>query len=93
MSVSSIDRLEERLNYFIEQFKDIKTKYTELLAQNRELQSKLEDREQLIQQLEQKIEQYKQHSVETSQVREREEIIRNKIANLLEKLDKLESML
>ena len=93
MSTSSIDRLEQRINQFLERFQALKEKAARLQEENRELKALLEDREKTIARLESRMAVVQAESSQTQEAKAREEALRRKVAELLEKLDALESVL
>jgi len=93
MSTSSIDRLEQRINQFLERFQALREKVTQLQNENAELKALLEDREKTIASLESRIAAARAESEQSQEAREREAALRRKVAELLEKLDALESVL
>ncbi len=92
MDLSNIELLEEKINQIVPQMKLLKDKNQELEQENLEMKSMLADRDKLIESFEINIDQLKLQSQDSSQFQEREEQIKEKITNMLEKLDQFESM-
>ncbi|HDL17902.1 MAG TPA: hypothetical protein ENH29_02490 [Bacteroidetes bacterium] len=92
MNLSNIERLEEKINHIVQQMQTLKERNRELEQRNIEFSSMLEDRNRLIQANEAEIDHLKQQMQNSLQFQEQEERIKQKITQMLSKLDQLESM-
>ena len=63
-----------------------------MVQENSELKSMVEDRNKLIQSYESQLDELKQQTQESTQILEKEEQIKEKITNMIGKLDQLESL-
>ena len=93
MNPSSIEKLEEKINQIFQQMNSLKETSQGLEQANAELKKQLEEKDRLIVDLETRCERYESQTQQAVTDHSREEEIRERISNVLEKLDQLESMI
>jgi FtsZ-binding cell division protein ZapB len=91
MEFSNLEKLEQKLTTFIVRLQKLQNENQELRKQNAELQMQLDDRNLAIQQLEEEIERLQEAQSVWQENDERDELIRQKISEMLKKLDLLEN--
>ena len=93
MSNSSIEKLEEKINRIVQHMDSLGEGSQALEHANAELKNELEERDRLIMALEARCEQYESKSFKAESNLRNVEEMKDKISSLLEKLDRLDSML
>ncbi len=90
MELQQLDVLESKINQAIKLIDELKLEKQELLKTNQELRSDCESKEQLIQQLKEENQNFKQIHHESSLGKEKEDKIKNKVEEMLSRLDELQ---
>ncbi len=93
MEFSNLEKLEQKLSTFIVRLQKLQSENQQLRRENTELKLQLEDRNLAIQQLEKEIERLEGEQMVQQENEERDELIRQKISEMLKKLDLLENSL
>ncbi len=91
MEFSNLEKLEQKLNFFVIRLNKLLEENKLLKEQNTELVTLLQDRDKVIQQLEEEIVQLRESQFFQKGNQEKDEKIRQKISEMLHKLDLLEN--
>ncbi|GBD93606.1 hypothetical protein BMS3Abin05_01190 [bacterium BMS3Abin05] len=91
MEFSNLEKLEQKLNAFLAWTDKLQRENVQLNEKTSELQILLQDRDQVIQHLEEEIVQLRETQYLTKEYEEKDERIRQKINEMLHKLDQLEN--
>ncbi len=91
MEFSNLDKLEQKLSSFVVRLNKLLDENKLLKEQNADLVALLQDRDKVIQQLEEEIVQLRESQFYQKENQEKDEKIRQKINEMLHKLDLLEN--
>lgn len=89
MDLEQLDILEEKINQAVRVIEKVKLENRELLRANQELRSEVDEKERVLQQLKEENENLTQQN-ESSMGKEKEEIIKSKVEQMLSRLDDLQ---
>ncbi|NOY77741.1 MAG: hypothetical protein GXO76_07725 [Calditrichaeota bacterium] len=93
MEFSNLEKLEQKLSSFVSHLNKVLDENKLLKEQNTELVTLLQDRNRVIQQLEEEIVRLRESQFDQQGNQEKDEKIRQKINDMLHKLDVLENSL
>jgi len=93
MEFSNLEKLEQKLSSFVSHLNKVLDENKLLKEQNTELVTLLQDRNRVIQQLEEEIVRLRESQFDQQGNQEKDEKIRQKINDMLHKLDELENSL
>ncbi len=91
MEFSNLEKLEQKLSSFVIRINKVLEENKLLKEQNAELVTLLRDRDRVVQQLEEEIVQLREVQFNQQENQEKDEQIRKKISEMLQKLDVLEN--
>ncbi|MCG8603847.1 cell division protein ZapB [bacterium] len=90
MDIEQLDILEDKINQAVRTLEKVRIENQELMRTNQELRSTSEEKDRVIQQLRDENEGLKQLQTQNSIDKEKEELIKSKVEQMLSRLDDLE---
>lgn len=90
MDIEQLDILEGKINQAVRIIEKVKLENQELVRTNQELRSGVEDKERIIQQLREENEGLKQLQNNAAMDKDKEDLIKSKVEQMLSRLDDLE---